>query len=172
MSKAPWGPCLPVGYSTTSWGCLDFLQSFLEKGYRVGPSLLHLAAPFTWHKLGRVEPPGWEDRASGSPNWGQHCQDSVGRMWPQLQSHTTQFLLASPTIAPLGGAHHQFSLCAATVLTAKASSAGWGYGTWETRSRQSSIGGGTGQAWGKWMSSTPLLSCVTMSAGVSKGSML
>ena len=33
---------------------------------------------------------------------------SMGRMWPLLQTHTTQSLLESPTLAPPGGAYNRF----------------------------------------------------------------
>lgn len=37
-------------------------------------------------------------------------RDSMGRMWPLLQSCTTQSLLQFPILAPLGGVYLQFSL--------------------------------------------------------------
>lgn len=68
----------------------------------------------------------------------------VGRMWPLLQSHATQSLLQSSIL----NAQEQHTADSGwgqpTVPTAGLNSAGRATGTWENRSRQSSIASGSG----------------------------
>lgn len=68
----------------------------------------------------------------------------VRRMWPLLQSHTTQSLLQSSIL----NAQEEHTTVSGWVLpavpTAGLNSVGRATGAWENRSRQSSIAGGTG----------------------------
>lgn len=68
----------------------------------------------------------------------------VGRMWALLQSHTTQSLPQSSILNPQEENTADSGWVQPTVPTAGLNSAGKATGTWENRSRQSSIAGGTG----------------------------
>ena len=76
----------------------------------MGPSLPCPTVHSTWLKLigqgNRVGRIG----VVGSLLGDSTVRHSMGRMWPLLQSHTTQSLLHFPTSASPGGVYHMFRL--------------------------------------------------------------
>ena len=69
---------------------------------------------WTWQKLSRVGHPGWEDRASGSPTWGQCGQELNGEnVAPTPEPYHLVSAGVPNSICP-GGVQHQFRLGAAS----------------------------------------------------------